>query len=165
MTVLGGSNPGRKVRDLQEHAENVASVAGKILAGPVIAVEVFTHFVEARRFDENTRPEQLDLVEPTEELWQIVRLIAEKLQPQTNFIARSSAVDEEGGTGTYESEIFYATDSLKETVSNLMRAVIKVYASVFASKAKSWRAHDNAPMGMAVGKWTKESATAWFTQL
>lgn len=148
--VLGGSDPGMKVRDLQDHASIVSASGARLLGGPVIALEVFDHFLFYNGLDASASSEQILSAEVPPLLSEVIDAILSSLEPGCCYFLRSTARSERGGIGVYRSPLYQHTGNLETDRREFTRRVLEVYACEFTKGAVAWRLKTGGKIGMAV---------------
>ncbi|TSC92421.1 MAG: hypothetical protein CEN89_703 [Candidatus Berkelbacteria bacterium Licking1014_7] len=146
--IFGGDLFGQKTQDLIDHKDLLEECGFFVPGGWVIAVEVFGRWMEVNGFDETTEEQEVKESSPTEEITTINKQLLETLEPE-NYLFRSSALGEHGGTGVYHSEPIAIRKNTD--LADIWEAERAVYASCFSDLARVYRKkRSTTDFGMAI---------------
>lgn len=147
--VIFGQLPGLKTEDLLAF-EKTKPRDVLVLPGISIGASLFSDFLSQNSFGAKTRDKVVKQGQLPEALIIINKQIVSLFSPNKPVIVRSSATDECGGSGIYDSAFFVPTGNIEEDLKRLIEAERQVYASYFREEANLFRdgQFSNAGMGL-----------------
>lgn len=129
-----GNGVGLKTEDLVAFTE-VASERVKVLKGITVGVNYFDEALEISGLDLRSDLDDIDDLKLPESLREVNQRILKSLPQDVPIFVRSSATDERGGSGIYDSEVFLPTGNQQDDLTRLEWAEKIVYSSCLNDQA------------------------------
>lgn len=147
--IMFGQKPGLKTEDLllfdKTKPQNV-----RVLPGISVGASLFSDFVVQNGFSKDSSDLEVELGQLPRSLDDVNSQIVDQFKPKKPIIVRSSATDERGGSGIYDSIFFVPTGDRDKDLRKLTSAEKQVYTSYFRKEAKLYRDGEFSNEGMGL---------------